>query len=70
MTRMPVRLRVAVAFAIAMALVLAGTGIFIYARLSDDLATSLDQTLRQRAQDVSALVSDPHRSLAAEDLAA
>jgi two-component system, OmpR family, sensor kinase len=67
MTRMPVRLRVAVAFAIAMALVLAGTGIFIYARLSDDLATSLDQTLRQRAQDVSALVSDPHRSLAAED---
>jgi signal transduction histidine kinase len=50
-----------------MALVLAGTGIFIYARVGDDLGTALDQDLRLRAQDVSALVSDPRRSLAAVD---
>jgi two-component system, OmpR family, sensor kinase len=67
MRGVPVRLRVAVAFAVAMALVLAGTGIFIYARLGDDLATALDQDLRLRAGDVSALLSDPRRSLAGED---
>jgi two-component system, OmpR family, sensor kinase len=67
MSRLPVRLRVAAAFAVAMALVLAGTGIFIYARVGEDLASALDQDLRLRAQDVSALLSDPHRTLAASD---
>jgi signal transduction histidine kinase len=66
MRRMPVRLRVATAFAVAMAIVLAGTGLFIYDRLGADLAQALDQDLRLRAQDVSALVSDPRRSLAQE----
>jgi two-component system, OmpR family, sensor kinase len=66
MRRLPIRVRVAAAFAVAMALVLAGTGTFLYARLGHDLAGALDQDLRLRAQDLSALVSDPHRSLAAD----
>ena len=66
MARLPIRLRVAAAFAVAMALVLSGTGWLVYTRLGDDLARGLDQDLRLRAQDVSALVSDPGNSLAAE----
>jgi two-component system, OmpR family, sensor kinase len=66
MSRLPIRVRVAAAFAVAMALVLAGTGAFLYARLGDDLSRALDQDLRLRAQDLSALVSDPRSSLAAE----
>jgi hypothetical protein len=58
--------RVAAAFAVAMALVLAGTGLFLYARLGDDLAAALDQDLRLRASDLSALVRDPNGSLAGE----
>jgi two-component system, OmpR family, sensor kinase len=66
MSRLPIRVRVAAAFAVAMALVLAGTGAFLYARLGQDLARALDQDLRLRAQDLSALVSEPGNSLAAE----
>ena len=63
MSRVPIRVRVAAAFAVAMALVLAGTGLFLYARLGDDLAAALDQDLRLRASDLSALVRDPNGSL-------
>ncbi|MDQ6606099.1 MAG: HAMP domain-containing protein, partial [Actinomycetota bacterium] len=49
-----------------MALVLVGTGVFIYSRLGDDLARALDTDLRLRAQDVSALLTDPGSSLRAE----
>jgi len=66
MSRVPIRLRVAAAFAVAMALVLAGTGVFVYARLGSDLSHALDQDLRLRAQDLSALVREPGASLAAE----
>jgi signal transduction histidine kinase len=66
MNRVPIRMRVAAAFAVAMALVLAATGLFLYARLGDDLARALDQDLRLRGQDLSALVREPDRSLAAE----
>ena len=66
MSRVPIRVRVAAAFAVAMALVLAGTGLFLYARLGDDLAAALDQDLRLRASDLSALVRDPNGSLAGE----
>jgi two-component system OmpR family sensor kinase len=65
-SRVPIRVRVAAAFAVAMALVLAGTGLFLYARLGDDLAAALDQDLRLRASDLSALVRDPNGSLAGE----
>ncbi|HXS43197.1 MAG TPA: ATP-binding protein [Solirubrobacteraceae bacterium] len=65
MTRVPIRVRVAAAFAVAMALVLLGTGVFLYGRLGHDLAGALDQDLRLRAQDLSALVREPGRTLAA-----
>jgi two-component system OmpR family sensor kinase len=64
MKRLPIRLRVAAGFAAAMALVLAATGLFVYARLGDDLSRALDQDLRLRAQDLSALVRSGHGSLA------
>src|SRR5919201_1806555 len=66
MRQLPIRLRVAAAFAAAMALVLAGTGLFVYARLGNDLARALDQDLRLRAQDLSALVRSGHGSLRRE----
>ena len=66
MSRVPIRVRVAAAFAVAMAVVLAATGVFLYQRLGDDLARSLDQDLRLRAQDLSALVREPGGSLATE----
>ena len=66
MRRVPIRVRVAAAFAAAMALVLAGTGAFVYARLGTDLSHALDQDLRLRAQDLSALVRDRRSSLGRE----
>src|ERR671932_564620 len=66
MSRLPIRLRVAAAFAAAMAVVLAGTGLFVYARLGNDLSSALDQDLRLRAQDLSALVRSGHGSLRRE----
>jgi two-component system OmpR family sensor kinase len=56
-SRLPIRLRLTLVFALAMAIVLAGAGWLVYSRLADDLARSLDEALRSRAQDVSALVS-------------
>jgi heavy metal sensor kinase len=55
-TRLPIRLRLALVFALAMAFVLAGAGWFVYERVGSDLSRSLDQQLRGRAQDLSALV--------------
>ena len=57
MSRLPIRLRVAAAFAVAMALVLAGTGAYVYAKLGSDLNHALDQDLRVRGEDLSALVA-------------
>jgi two-component system OmpR family sensor kinase len=56
-SRLPIRLRLTLVFALAMAVVLAAAALFVYIRLADDLATALDQELRSRAQDVSALVA-------------
>ena len=39
-----------------MGLILAGAGSFAYLRVADDLQRALDQELRGRAQDLSALV--------------
>ena len=63
-SRLPIRLRITAAFAIAMAVVLAGSGLFLYLRLSSHLALALDRELQLRAQDLAALVSQPHSSLA------
>jgi heavy metal sensor kinase len=56
-SRLPIRLRLALVFALAMAVVLAGAGWFAYSRVSSDLSRALDQDLRGRAQDLSALVA-------------
>jgi heavy metal sensor kinase len=56
-SRLPIRLRLALVFAIAMAVVLAGASWFAYSRVSSDLSRALDQDLRGRAQDLSALVA-------------
>jgi signal transduction histidine kinase len=64
MSRTPIRLRITAAFALAMAAVLAGSGCFLYLRLSSHLALALDRELQLRTQDLAALVSDPHASLA------
>lgn len=53
---LPLRIRLTLLFSLAMALVLVGVGWFAYARIATDLSRSLDQQLRGRAQDLSALV--------------
>jgi two-component system OmpR family sensor kinase len=62
----PFRVRIAAAFAVAMALVLAGTGAFVYAQLGADLNRALDQDLRLRGQDLSAVVATGAAPLASE----
>jgi heavy metal sensor kinase len=56
-SRLPIRVRLALYFALAMAVVLAAAGWFAYVRVSSDLANALDQDLRARGQDLSALVA-------------
>jgi heavy metal sensor kinase len=56
-SRLPIRVRLALYFALAMAVVLTTAGWFAYARVSSDLANALDQDLRARGQDLSALVA-------------
>jgi len=54
--RLPVRWRLTLVFAGAMALVLVAAGWFVHERVASDLSRALDQELRSRAQDLSALV--------------
>ncbi len=61
---MPVRLRLTLAFAVAMAVVLAATGLFLYLRLGAALDRTIDQSLRERATDVAALVRQGDSRLA------
>ncbi len=56
MNRLPIRLRLTLVFALAMAVVLLLAGWLVYARVSTNLDSALDEQLRSRAQDVSALV--------------
>ena len=56
MSRIPIRLRVTIAFTGAMALVLIATGLFLYFRLEARLDESIDNGLRSRATEASALV--------------
>src|SRR5688572_6537386 len=53
MSRMPLRIRVTLAFAVAMALVLAALGVFLYLQTKAQLDDSVNDTLEQRAADVS-----------------
>ncbi|MEA2404143.1 MAG: hypothetical protein QOE08_790, partial [Thermoleophilaceae bacterium] len=63
MNRVPIRLRLTMAFTLAMAVLLAAAGLFLYLRLQSDLSRSLDQSLRQRAEDLATVVREPHMPL-------
>jgi signal transduction histidine kinase len=60
-----VRVRVTLAFAGVMALVLAATGLFVYLRLESELDATINQGLRSRAGDVSALIGQADDGLSA-----
>lgn len=63
MTRLPIRLRVTLAFAVVMALVLAALGLTLYLQFRDDLDRTVDQGLRSRAADVTALIKQADSGL-------
>ncbi|MDX6507608.1 MAG: hypothetical protein QOG06_2252 [Gaiellaceae bacterium] len=67
MSGLPIRLRVTAAFAVVMAIVLAGTGWFLYTRLSSHLAKELDRELQVRAQDLGTLSRHPGATLAGDE---
>jgi two-component system, OmpR family, sensor kinase len=56
MSRIPIRLRLTLAFAAAMALLLAALAVFLYVQLRADLDETIDDNLRSRLGEVSALV--------------
>ena len=56
LTRLPIRVRLTLAFAAAMALVLIAVGVFLYLGLAAALDQTIDEGLRTRADDVTALV--------------
>jgi two-component system OmpR family sensor kinase len=55
-TRLSPQWRLTLVFALAMSVVLFAAGSLVYARVASDLSQALDQELRSRAQDLSALV--------------
>ena len=61
--RLPVRIRVTLAFAGVMAVVLMATGLFLYLRLGAELDTAIEQSLRSRAGDVTALIEQADSGL-------
>jgi heavy metal sensor kinase len=64
LSRLPVRVRVTLAFAGVMAVVLAATGLFLLVRLGAALDATMQQGLRSRAGDVSALIREADTGLA------
>jgi two-component system, OmpR family, sensor kinase len=56
MSRLPLRIRITLAFAGAMAILLVAVGLFLYFELEARLDESIDNGLRSRATEVSALV--------------
>ena len=48
MSRLPIRLKLTVAFGVAMLVMLAGSALFVYLRLRDDLDDRIDASLRSR----------------------
>jgi two-component system OmpR family sensor kinase len=65
MSRLPIRIRLTLAFTVVMAVVLAATGLFLYLRLGSALDSALDQGLRARAADVTALARQSDTGLGA-----
>lgn len=64
LTKLPIRLRVTLAFALVMAVVLAATGLFLYLLMARELDSTINQGLRSRAGDVTALVKQADSGLA------
>ncbi len=60
---LPIRLRVSLAFAVVLAVVLVGTGLFLDLRFGAEMNRAIDQSLRSRAGDVIALVSQADSGL-------
>jgi two-component system OmpR family sensor kinase len=55
-SRLPIRVRLTLAFTAVAGLLLGAAGWFLDLRLSEDLSQALDQSLRQRSQDLAVLV--------------
>lgn len=62
--RLPIRIRVTLVFAGVIAVVLGGAGLFLYLRLGAELDAAIEQALRSRAGDVSALIEQADSGLA------
>jgi signal transduction histidine kinase len=62
--RLPVRRRVALVLSAALSLVLAASGLYIYARMGAELDTAVDQGLRSRTGDLTALIRQADSGLA------
>ena len=56
MSRLPITLRLTLVFAAVTAAILAATGMFVHARLSDELDRTVQESLRSRADDVVAFL--------------
>src|SRR5215217_5754896 len=56
MSRLPITLRLTLVFAAVTAAILAATGLFVHARLSDELDRTVQESLRSRADDVVAFL--------------
>jgi two-component system, OmpR family, sensor kinase len=63
LAHVPIRLRLTLVFAAAMAGVLAAMGLFLYLRLGVALDRTIEQSLRSRAADVTALVHETSSDL-------
>jgi signal transduction histidine kinase len=63
--RLPIRLRASLAFTVVLAVVLVGTGLFLDLRFAAEMNRAIDQSLRSRAGDVIALVSQADSGLRA-----
>jgi two-component system OmpR family sensor kinase len=62
-SKLPIKFKLTLAFTAIMAIVLAATGLFIHLRLESDLNDSIDQGLRSRADQISALIRQPGSEL-------
>jgi len=63
LAHVPIRIRLTLVFAVAMAVVLAAMGLFLYLRLGVALDRTIEQSLRSRADDVTALVHETSSGL-------
>jgi heavy metal sensor kinase len=62
-SRVPIKLKLMLTFVGIMAVVLAATGLFLHLRLEAELDESIDQGLRSRADQISALTRQPGSEL-------